>query len=213
MKRTWMNERERRKSGVLDRVKSEDLTQVEAAEILGLSYRQTKRLYRRFLKLGAEGLVHGHVGKRSNHAKEERFRRRVLALVRKHYGGDPGERFGPSLAAEHLAEDHGVAVDAETLRRWMLDEGLWTRERKRKPYRQRRLRRAHFGEMVQMDGSFEAWFEDRGPRGCLINMVDDATSRGLARIGDEETTWAVADCMRAWVDTPLPGTGSPPHRC
>jgi hypothetical protein len=80
-------------------VKSEDLTQVEAAEILGLSYRQTKRLYRRFLKLGGEGLVHGHVGKRSNHAKETRFRRRALALVRKHYGGEPGERFGPTLAA------------------------------------------------------------------------------------------------------------------
>lgn len=116
-----MNERETRKAGVLDRVKSEELTQTEAAEILGLSYRQTKRLYRRFLKLGADGLVHGHVGKRSNHAKAARFRRRVLALVRKHYSGDPGERFGPTLASEHLAEDQGVEVDAETLRR--LDAG------------------------------------------------------------------------------------------
>ena len=122
-----------------------------------------------------------------------------MKLVRKHYQG-PGEAFGPTLAAEHLREDHGIEVDAETLRRWMLSEGLWQRERKRKAYRQRRTRRAHFGELVQMDGSFEAWFEDRGPRGCLINMVDDATSRGLARIGDEETTWAVADCMRTWVE-------------
>lgn len=195
-----MNEREVRRSGVLDRVKSEDLTQVEAAEILGLSYRQTKRLYRRFLKLGGKGLVHGHVGKRSNHAKEARFRRRVLALVRKHYGGDPGERFGPTLAAEHLAEDQGVVVDAETLRRWMLDEGLWTRARKRKPYRQRRMRRAHFGELVQMDGSFEDWLETRGPRGCLIHMVDDATSTSLATFTSEETTWGVAATLRAWVE-------------
>jgi transposase len=184
----------------LDRVKSEDLTQVEAAEILGLSYRQTKRLYRRFLKLGGEGLVHGHVGKRSNHAKEARFRRRVLALIRKHYGGEPGERFGPTLAVEHLAEDYGVAVDAERLRRWMLEEGLWTRERKRKPYRQRRLRRAHFGELVQMDGSFEDWLETRGPRGCLIHMVDDATSTSLATFTLEETTWGVADTLRIWVE-------------
>jgi len=184
----------------LDRVKSAELTQVEAAEILGLSYRQTKRLYRRFLKLGMDGLVHGHVGKRSNHAKAARFRRRVLALVRKHYGGDPGERFGPTLATEHLAEDHGVVVDAETLRRWMLNEGLWRRERKRKPYRQRRLRRAHFGELVQMDGSFEAWLETRGPRGCLIHMVDDATSTSLATFTLEETTWGVADTLRAWVE-------------
>lgn len=165
-----------------------------------MSYRQTKRLYRRFLKLGADGLVHGHVGKRSNHAKAARFRRRVLALVRKHYSGDPGERFGPTLASEHLAEDQGVVVDAETLRRWMLDEGLWSRERKRKPYRQRRLRRAHFGELVQMDGSFEDWLETRGPRGCLIHMVDDATSTSLATFTSEETTWGVADTLRAWVE-------------
>jgi len=195
-----MNERETRRSGVLDRVKSEDLTQVEAAEILGLSYRQTKRLYCRFLKLGAKGLVHGHVGKRSNHAKAAKFRRRVLDLVRKHYSGNPGERFGPTLASEHLAEDYGEVVDAETLRRWMLEEGLWSRQRKRKPYRQRRLRRAHFGELVQMDGSFEDWLEARGPRGCLIHMVDDATSTSLATFTAEETTWGVADTLRAWVE-------------
>jgi transposase len=195
-----MNEQETRRSGVLDRVKSEELTQGEAAEILGLSYRQTKRLYRRFLKWGADGLVHRNVGRRSNHAKAARFRRRVLALVRKHYGGDRGERFGPTLAAEHLGEDHGVVMDAETLRRWMLEEGLWTRERKRKPYRQRRLRRAHFGELVQMDGSFEDWLETRGPRGCLIHMVDDATSTSLATFRLEETTWGVADTLRAWVE-------------
>ena len=99
---------------------------------------------------GVDGLVHGKVGKRSNHAKAARFRRRVLGLIGKHYGGEVGERFGPTLAAEHLAEDDGVVVDAETLRRWMLEEGLWSRARKRKPYRQRRLRRAHFGELVQI---------------------------------------------------------------
>jgi hypothetical protein len=99
-----------------------------------------------------------------------------------------------------LQEDHGLRVDAETLRRWMLAEGLWTRERKRKPYRQRRVRRAHFGELVQMDGSFENWLEDRGPRGCLIHMVDDATSTSLATFADEETTWGVADTLRAWVE-------------
>ena len=200
MERTWMSNKETKRSGVLERVKSEDLTQVEAAEILGLSYRQTKRLYRRFVEFGARGLVHGQAGKRSNHAKPGKLRKRIVELYRKLYSGEPGERFGPTLAAEHLAEDHGLEVDAETLRRWLLDAGLWTRERKRKPYRQRRTRRAHFGELVQMDGSFHKWLEERGPEGCLIHMVDDATSTGLATMTDQETTWGVADTLRAWIE-------------
>ena len=195
-----MSDREARRCGVLARVKTDELTQVEAAEILGISYRQTKRLYRRYLKSGEKGLVHGHVGRRSNHAKDEKFLKRALSLVSKHYSGEAGERFGPTLAAEHLAEDHGVMVDAETLRRWMLAEGLWTRERKRKAHRQRRLRKAHFGELVQMDGSFEDWLEQRGPRGCLFNMVDDATSKGLTIFTLEETTWGAADTLRAWIE-------------
>ncbi len=194
-----MSEEEVRRAGVLKRVKAGELTQVEAAEMLGLSYRQVKRLFRRFGDGGAKALVHRSAGKPSNRARPAEERKQILSLVQKHYGGAPGERFGPTLAAEHLQEEHGITVDPETLRRWMLAEGLWTRERKRKPYRQRRERRPHFGELVQMDGSFEKWLEDRGPRGCLIHMVDDATSTSLAKFEDEETTWGVADTLRAWV--------------
>lgn len=194
-----MSEREVRRAGVFQRVKSKELKLVEAAEVLGLSYRQAKRQYRRYRKGGSQALVHGNAGKPSNQAKPARLRRRALALVKQHYGGNPGERFGPTLAAEHLEEDHQVVVDAETLRRWMLAEGLWTRERKRKPFRQRRERRSHFGELVQMDGSFEHWLEGRGAKGCLLHMVDDATSTSLATFAAEETTWGVADTLRAWV--------------
>jgi len=198
--RTWMSDEEVRRAGVLKRVKSGELSQVEGAEMLGLSYRQVKRLYGRYVTGGAKALVHRSAGRPSNRARPVEERKRILTVVRKHYSGGPGERFGPTLAAEHLQEDHGITVDPETLRRWMLAEGLWTKERKRKkPYRQRRERRAHFGELVQMDGSFEAWLEDRGPRGCLIDMVDDATSTGLAIFDKEETTWGVADTLRAWV--------------
>lgn len=195
-----MSEREVRRAGVLGRVKAGELSQKEAASILRLSYRQVKRLYRRYEAEGAEGLVHGNVGRRSNHAKSEAFRQRVLKIVREQYGGEPGERLGPTLAAEHLGEDHGLEVDAETLRRWMLEAGLWSRDRKRKAYRQRRARRRHFGELVQMDGSFHEWLGERGERACLINMVDDATSRGLGHFDKEETTWALADAYRAWVE-------------
>ena len=194
-----MSDEEVRRAGVLKRVKAGELTQAEAAEMLGLSYRQVKRLYRRYRELGAKGLVHRSAGKASNRARPAQERDGILRIVRKEYGGGPGERLGPTLAAEHLEEDHGIVVDSETLRRWMLTAGLWTKERKRKPYRQRRARRAHFGELVQMDGSFEKWLEDRGPRGCLIHMVDDATSTSLGRFADEESTWAVADTLRLWV--------------
>jgi hypothetical protein len=111
-----------------------------------------------------------------------------------------GERFGPTLAAEHLAAEDGLQVDAETLRRWMLAEGLWSRERRRRRHRRRRDRKEHFGEMVQMDGSFHAWLEERGPQGCLIDMVDDATNKTLAWLGEQETIWAVADTLRAWIE-------------
>jgi transposase len=195
-----MSEKELRRVEVLGRVKAGELSLKEAAERLGVSYRQGKRLWRRYSAEGAQGLVHDNVGRRSQHAKPERVRQRALALVRKRYGGEPGERFGPTLAAEHLWEDHDIGVDHETLRRWMLAEGLWSRERKRKPYRQRRKRKEHFGEMVQMDGSFDDWLEDRGPRGCWIGMVDDATSTTRGRLEAEETTWAAADTLRSWVE-------------
>ena len=195
-----MSKSEVRRAGVLARVEAGELLLVEAADILKLSYRQTKRIYRRYREEGESGLVHGNAGRRSHHAKSDQLRRRALDLVRKHYSGEVDERFGPTLAAEHLAEDHGIQVDSETLRRWMLSEGLWSRERRRKTYRKRRARRSHFGELVQMDGSFEDWLEERGPRGCLINMVDDATSKGLGHFDGEETTWAVADTLRQWVE-------------
>ena len=115
-------------------------------------------------------------------------------------GEGEGERFGPTLAAEHLASEDGMRIDAETLRRWMLAEGLWSRRRKRKPYRQRRERRRHFGELVQMDGSFHDWLEERGPDGCMMNMTDDATSEVELRLGEEETIWAAANTLRAWIE-------------
>jgi hypothetical protein len=92
-----------------------------------------------------------------------------------------------------------MRIDAETLRRWMLAEGLWRRRRKRKPYRQRRERRRHFGELVQMDGSFHDWLEERGPGGCLMNMVDDATSEVELRLGEQETIWAAVHTLRDWI--------------
>jgi transposase len=195
-----MSSTEIKRAAILTRVQEQEIPLVHAAKLMGVSYRQGKRLYRRFQKHGVEGLVHGNAGKRSNRAKPAKLRRKVMGLIGRHYGGEPGERLGPTLVAEQLTEDHGIVLDAETLRRWMLADGLWSRERKRRPYRKRRERRKHFGELVQMDGSFEDWLEGRAERGCLINMVDDATGIGLGRFDQEESSWAVILTLRAWVE-------------
>src|SRR6202166_62713 len=157
------------------RVKSRALKVVDAASLVGVSYRQAKRLWKRDREEGATGLKHRGAGRVSARAKPAKFRRRVLKLVREKYGEGEGERFGPTLAAEHLASEDGLRIDAETLRRWMLAGGLWSRQRKRKAYRQRRERRRHFGELVQMDGSFHDWLEGRGAGGCMMKMTHDGT--------------------------------------
>ena len=195
-----MDERELKRAAVLSQVAGNGWTLVQAAERMGVSYRQAKRLWKRYRAKGTRGLMHRKVGRASNHARPKGLRRRVLALIRKKYGGEPGERFGPTLAAEHLEQDDGILIGVETLRRWMLEEGLWSRERRGRAHRRRRERKAHFGELVQLDGSFHDWLEGRGPRGCLMNMVDDATGTTLCRMGKEETIWAAVGVLRAWIE-------------
>jgi len=198
--RTEMSRGELRKVEVLARVKSGTLRVRDAAVLLRLSYRQAKRLWKRYREEGAAGMKHRSAGRRSNRGYAASLRREVLGQVRKKFGGEVGERFGPTLAAEHLASEDGLQVDAETLRRWMLAEGLWTRERRGWRHRRRRQRKEHFGELVQMDGSFHRWLEERGPGGCLMDLVDDATNTTWAQLGEEETIWAAADALRAWIE-------------
>ena len=195
-----MSTSELKRAGVLARVAAETLTLGAAAVLMAVSYRQAKRLYRRYRKKGAAGLRHGNAGRASNRATSPRLRKQVLALVREKYSGAIAERFGPTLAAEHLASEDGLTVDPETLRRWMLAAGLWSRARKRSPHRRRRERKAHFGELVQMDGSFHAWFEQRAPPSCLLTLVDDATGRSLGRFGAQETIWAAVAVLRRWIE-------------
>lgn len=195
-----MSARELSRVEVLSRVKAGSLSLGSAATLLDVSYRHAKRLAQRYRTEGAKGLKHRSAGRVSNHARPAAERARILALVRDKYSGPVDVRFGPTLVAEHLASEDGVTVHHDTLRRWMVTAGLWSRARRRAPHRQRRARKAHFGELVQLDGSFHLWYEGRGPRGCLMNLVDDATGRTLARLGDEETIWAAADVLRRWIE-------------
>src|SRR5262245_33983603 len=195
-----MSAKELTRAGVLARVAAGTLSVTAAAVAMRVSYRQAKRLYRRYRTEGAAGLKHRNAGRRSNAARAEAEREHVLALVRAKYSGPIGERFGPTLAAEHLAREDGVQVHHDTLRRWMLAAGLWSRTRKRSPHRRRRERKAHFGELVQLDGSLHAWFEKRGPERCLLTLVDDATGRSTGRFSAQETIWAAVAVLRQWIE-------------
>jgi transposase len=193
--RTGLSKKELSRVEVMGRVKARSLGLREAAEMLELSYRQTKRVWARYRDKGAKALQHGNCGRVSNRAYPAKFRAVVLQQMQARY-----EDFGPTLAAEHLASDDGLEVHAETLRRWLKETGLWRRQRRRKPYRQRREAKEHFGELVQLDGSFHEWLEERGPRGCLMHMVDDATRQALGCFSEEETIWAAAGVLRRWIE-------------
>ena len=194
MGRTALSKRELQRGGVLARVKAGELRVKDAAELLRVSYRQAKRLWKRYRAGGTASLKHGNAGRISNRRRPEKERKKILRKVQEKYNG-----FGPTLSAEHLASEDQLEVHPETLRRWMLKEGLWRRLRKRKQHRKRRERRAHFGELVQMDGSFHEWYQERAGKACLMNMVDDATSTVEVLLGEGETIWAAARVLRQWI--------------
>jgi transposase len=167
----------------------------EAAGVLKISYRQAKRVYRRYREEGERGLVHGNVGRPSHHRIADELRCQAVELYREQYPD-----FGPTLAAEKLEQRHELIVDHETLRRWLMAEGLWERKRNRHTYRQRRRRRARFGELVQFDGSHHEWFEERGQSCCLMNMVDDATGKTFGFLTSAETTVAAMRLLWGWIE-------------
>ena len=199
-----MSDRDLARVSVLSRMVAGELTSVEGAELLGLSVRQVKRLRKRYLAGGARGIRHALLARPSNRQRSPSERTRALDIVREHYGGGvekgAGQRFGPTLASEQLEEDQGLVIPVSTLRRWMLESRFWTRRRKWRPRFRRRERREHFGELVQLDGSFHDCLKGRGPVGCVMTMTDDATGKVFAQISKEETLWAAAAVLRGWID-------------
>jgi len=189
-----MSAKERRRKVEFEGIVEGRMTVREASQKLGLSYRQSRRSYKRFREEGDGGLVHRSRGRRSNSAKPDEFRRAVLERYKQRYEG-----FGPTLATEKLAGD-GYELDPETLRRWLMVDGQWKRRRKRGKHRARRPRREHFGELVQMDGSHHEWFGAGRPRACLMNMVDDATGTTMAMMAEQETTEVAMRLLWSWIE-------------
>jgi hypothetical protein len=186
-----MSVEERRRLVVLSRVKSAELCLVRGAELLGICYRQAKRLWARYQSQGDAGVVHGLRGRASNRQAAAGLQDRVLELYREKYSD-----YGPTLAAECLAADDGVVVPVGTLRRWLSQAGVWQRQRKRKVHRRRRDRREQRGELVQMDGSLHDWFEGRRAWATLMVMIDDATGTVDARFFENESWDSAATMFR-----------------
>ncbi len=192
--RIELSQPERERLKVLHEVEQGHLTQVEGGEQLRLSDRQVRRLLVRVRAEGDRGVVHRLRGRPSNRKIPDPLQKRVLARVRQRYAD-----FGPTLAAEHLAQE-GLPVSRETLRKWMTIAGLW------RPRPQRvnavhvwRERRAVFGELVMWDSSPFAWLEERGPQLQLIAMIDDATSRFWGRFGEHDSTEENLRALEGWL--------------
>lgn len=192
MEAILMSGRERKRLVMMSQVRSGKMRLRAAAEHLGVSYRQVKRLWGRYQAEGDRGLVHGLRGKPANRQSETSLREKVLARYAESYAD-----YGPTLAAESLAEE-GIEVAVTTLRRWLSHAGLWQRKRVRKQHRHRRARKEFFGELVQMDGSHHDWFEGRRAEAVLMVMIDDATGRIFARFFEEETLEAAFEMLQRY---------------
>jgi len=181
---------------VVRRVLEHELSQVKAAELLGLTSRQVRRLCRALERSGPGGLVSRHRGRPSNRRLSAELQARVTAIVRERYAD-----FGPMLAREKLLERHDLAIGRETLRKWMALAGLWRPRRERlRLAHQPRHRRECRGELVQIDGCDHEWFEDRGPRCALLVYVDDATGDLMElRFARSESTFDYFASTRAYL--------------
>lgn len=189
-----MSAKELRRVHVVRRVVDKQITQVKAGALLGLTDRQIRRLVQRVEQEGDRGLVHRGRGQPSNRRIPEKRKATVLKLYAARYGD-----FGPTLAAEQLAEHHGITLSDETLRGWLRDAGIDHFTRRKRPHRVWRERKAHVGELIQLDGSHHNWFEGRGPRCVLMAYIDDASSRVYARFYEYEGTLPAMDSVHRYI--------------
>lgn len=189
-----MSAKERKRKSIFDMVKGGIHTLKEASGILKLSYRQSRRSYKRYREQGDKGLLHRSRGRTSNRAAPEGFKGSIIERYRERYAG-----FGPTLASEYLEED-GYKIDHETLRRWLIGQGDWHRKKRRSKHRSRRERRECFGELIQLDGSHHQWFGADTSQCCLMNMVDDATGVTMALLAEEETSKAAMLILWRWIE-------------
>ena len=192
-----MSKQELRRVEVLTEVLAGSRTMESAAGVLGVSLRQAQRLAARYRDGGGGALVHKSQGRTASNKLGQGVRELVLELVRQNY-----RDFGPTFAAEVLLERHGIEVSRETLRKWLVEAGVWLSRKQRRSFHQPRLRRESQGELVQIDGSQHRWFENRGEPCTLLVFIDDATSRLMQlRFVPSESTGYYFEALQGYLAT------------
>jgi hypothetical protein len=192
--RIIMSQKESNRLYVIRQALDKTITQDQAAEILGLTDRQVRRIAKSVTREGDGGVCHKSRGKRSHNRIADTIKDKAVTLCRERY-----KEFGPTHASEKLLSVHKIRVSVETLRGWFQEEHLPYKSRKKRPHRQWRERKAHRGEMVQMDGSHHDWFEGRAPICVLMGYIDDATSELYARFYEYEGTLPAMDGFKRYI--------------
>jgi hypothetical protein len=192
--RIIMSQKEVNRLHVIHQTIEKVITQERAAAMLGLTVRQVRRIARSVRSEGDAGISHKSRGKSAHNQIADKIKDKAVALCRTRY-----KEFGPTHASEKLLTVHKIKVSDETLRGWFQEEHLPYKGRKKRPHRQWRERKAHRGEMVQMDGSHHDWFEGRGPWCVLMGYVDDATGTVYARFYEYEGTLPAMDGFKRYI--------------
>ena len=189
-----MSQKELVRLHVIKKALEKAITQKEASEQIGLSERQVRRHVRRIKEYGDEGILHEGRGQRSWKKIPKVRRDAIMKIYRKRYWD-----FGPTFAVEKLEEEKEIKISKETLRKWLIAEGLRPKQRKRKKHRQKRERKRHFGDMVQVDGSHHDWLEGRGPRLVIMGYIDDATNKIHGEFYEYEGTIPAIDSLDKYI--------------
>jgi hypothetical protein len=191
-----MSQKEIKKYDIIKKLINEELNGSEAAKLLNLTTRHIRRLKKKVKQDGIKGLIHGSRGKPGNRGMPDKEKQKIINLLQKHYYD-----FGPTLASEKLEERHEIRRDKGTVRTIMIEQGLWKPKQKKKDkHRQWRQRKASYGEMVQYDGSYEYWLENRGEKFCLLAGIDDANSRVWAKFDEHEGVEPTFNFWRGYIE-------------
>ncbi|MFH1187869.1 MAG: ISNCY family transposase [bacterium] len=195
-KNITMSLKEIKKYDIIKKLINGELNGSEAADLLNLTVRHIGRLKKKVKQDGIKGLIHNNRGRIGNRRIPDKERQEIADLLHEHY-----HDFGPTLASEKLDERHGIKRDKGTIRSLMISENLWQpKHKKKETHREWRQRKASEGEMIQYDGSYEHWFEDRGGEICLLASIDDANSRVWAKFDNHEGVEPTFNFWREYVE-------------